>query len=63
MVSSDSTSGVDKIPMQDEYKSALDGNIDLDRKIVKLGELNELAYENLTFSINTSYSVEKLAYG
>ena len=27
--------------MQDEYKSALDGNIDLDRKIVKLGELNE----------------------
>ena len=34
------TPGVDKIPMQEEYEIALEGHDDLDKKIVKLGELN-----------------------
>ena len=47
LVSTGNTPGVDKIPTQEEYKSALEGDKDLDKKIVKLGELNELAYEDL----------------
>ena len=42
---------------QDEYEEALKGNEDLDKKIVKLGEWNELAYKDLILSINTSSSV------
>ena len=47
MVSSGSRSGVDKIPLPEEYKNALTGNLALDKKIIKLGEWNELTYENL----------------
>ena len=57
-----STSGVDKIPTQDEYKNALERDMDLDKKIVKLGELKEVAYEDLILSINTSSSVWKNAF-
>ena len=32
-------------------------------KIVKLGDLNELAYEDLIVSINTSSSIKKVAFG
>ena len=32
-------------------------------KIVKLGELNKLAYEDLILSINTSSSVGKVMFG
>ena len=45
LISSGSNSGVDKIPTVDEYENALKGDMDLDKKIVKLGDLNELAYE------------------
>ena len=38
--------------MQDEYKNALEDDMDLNEKIVKLGELNELAYEIL-FCLST----------
>ena len=62
LVSTGITPGVDKIPMQEEYENALEGDDDLDKKIVKLGELNELAYEDLILSINTSYSVGKVAF-
>ena len=31
--------------------------------IIKLGELNELAYEDLTLSINTNPFVRKVAFG
>ena len=41
----------------------LEGDDDLDKKIVKLGELNELAHEDLILSINTSSSVGKVAFG
>ena len=63
LVSYWSTTGVDKIHTQDEYKNALDGDIDLDKKIIKLGELNELAHEGLILPINTSSSVGKGALG
>ena len=42
--------GVDNGPMQDKFYT----------KIVKLGELNKLVYEDLILSSNTSYSVGKV---
>ena len=38
LVSTVTTSGVDKIPMQEEYESALEGDDNLDKKIIRLGE-------------------------
>ena len=38
LVNSRSMSGVDKIPMLDEYENALEGDMDLNKKIIKLGE-------------------------
>ena len=49
--------------MQEEYKSAFEGVEDLNTRMVKLGELNELTYEDLIFSINTSSSVDKHVFG
>ena len=63
LVSSRSMLGMDKIPTQDKYENALIGNIDLDKKILKLSELNKLAYEDLILSINTSSSVGKVEFG
>ena len=37
LVSSIATPGVDKIPTQEEYESALMGDEDFDKRIVKLG--------------------------
>ena len=56
-------SGMDKIYTQDEYENAMEGDMDLNKKVVKLDELNELAYEKLTLSINTSFSMGKVAFG
>ena len=56
-------SGVDTISTQDNYENAMEGDMDLGKKIAKLGELNELAYEDLILSINTSFSVAKVAIG
>ena len=42
--SSGSTSGMDWIATQDEHENTLEGEVDLDKKIIKLGELNELVY-------------------
>ena len=53
---------MDKIPVQDKYKNALKGDTDLDKQIVKFGELNEITYKELILSINTSSSVEKVAF-
>ena len=63
LVSNGSTSGLDKIPTQDEYNNALEGDTDLNKMIIKLAELNELAHEDLILSINTSFSVGKAAFG
>ena len=54
---------MDKIATQDEYKNAMKGGMDLNKKIIKLGEFNELAYEDLILPINTSSSVGKVSCG
>ena len=54
---------MDKIPTQDEYKNAIKGGMDLDKKIIKLYELNKLTYEDLILSTITSFSVGKVAFG
>ena len=62
LVSSGSKSGIDKTPTVDEYENAMKGKTDLNNKIVKLGELNELSYEDLILSIYTSSSLDKVAF-
>ena len=63
LVSTGSMPGMDKSLTQDEYEEALKGNKDLNEMmIVKLGELNELAYKDLTPPINTSSSIGKVAF-
>ena len=62
LVSTGTTPGMDKIPTQEEYNSMLEGDDDLKKKIVKFGELNEFAHENLISSINTNSSVGKVAF-
>ena len=54
---------MDEIPTQDEYENSLESDMDLNKKMVKLGELNELAYEDLISLINTSSSAKKVAFG
>ena len=63
LVSSGSMSGMDEIPTQDEYENALKEDMDLNIKIIKLDDLNELAYEDFILLINTGSSVCKLAFG
>ena len=58
-----SMSGMGKIPFHDEYKNAMEGDTDLNKKIIKLGELSELVYKNLILLINTRSSVGKVAFG
>ena len=53
---------MDMIPTQDDYENALKRDMDLDKKIIKLGESNELACEELILSINTSFSVGREAF-
>ena len=57
------TSGMYQIPPQDDYNNALKGGIDLIKKIIKFGELNELAHKDLIILVNTSSSVDKVAFG
>ena len=52
-------SGVDKNVTKEEYENTLKGDMDLKKKIIKLGELSELAYDDSILSINTSFSVGK----
>ena len=56
-------SGMEKILTQDEYKSTLEGDIDLNKKIIKLGELSKLDFEDWILSINSSSFVGKVAFG
>ena len=62
MVSSGSMSGDDKITMQEEYENALEGDMELERKIIKLGELNEQNNEHSIFSIITNSSVGMVVF-
>ena len=38
--------GVNKLPIQEEFEEAQESYNDLDKKVVKLGELNELTYDD-----------------
>ena len=49
--------------MQEKYEDALESKTDLDKKIVKPGNLNELAHENLMLWVNTSSTVKNIAFG
>ena len=53
---------VKKIITQDEYDNALMGETDFNKKVIKLGALNELAYEGLICSINTNSSVGEVPF-
>ena len=53
---------VDKIPMQDEYDDVLDDDTDLDKIVIELGELNELSYNVLIFTINNNSSVGNVPF-
>ena len=57
------TVGVDKVPMHNEYKEVFECNTDHDKNIIKLGELIDLANEDLILSINTDSSAVKVAFG
>ena len=63
LLSSGPTWVMEKIPTQDEYKNAMEGDTDIDKFIIKLGEWNKLAYEDLILSIHTSLTVGKVAFG
>ena len=54
---------VDKVPLPEEFEEAQKGDTDLDKKVAKLDELNELAHKDLILSINTSSAVKKVAFG
>ena len=56
LLSNGTMSGIYEIPTQDEYDA------DLNKKIAKLGELNELACKDLILAINTSSSVLKVLF-
>ena len=45
-----------------EYEEALEGDTDICKEIIKFGELNKLAYEDLILAIDTSSSVGNLAF-
>ena len=54
---------VDKVPTQDKYDKEIEVVMNLDKTIVKLSELNGLAYKDFILSINTSSAVEKVGFG
>ena len=47
-------SGVDKVFTPNEYENALESKTDLDKKIVKLSSINDLAYKDFILSINAN---------
>lgn len=56
------TMGHDTIPNSDELELAKSGTSDDDKKIVKVGELNLLAYEDTVLSINATTAIGKVAF-
>ncbi len=54
--------GRDKVQIQEQLKLAEASNSDSHKKILKLGELNELAYEDSVFLINHTTSSGKVAF-
>ncbi len=54
--------GRDKVPMQDQLELAEDSSSESNKKIIKLGELNKLAYKDIVLSINHTTSSGKVAF-
>ncbi len=54
--------GRDKVPMQDQLELAEDSSSESNKKIIKLGELNTLAYKDIVLSINHTTSSGKVAF-
>jgi len=54
--------GVDKIPTTSELAVAESGGTEADKRVVKVGELNEFAYEDLILSINGNLTSGKVAF-
>ena len=54
--------GKAKAPTQTEFNAAESGSSEDDKKVKKLGELNELGYEDLILSINGSTKAGKVAF-
>ena len=57
--------GVDKIltlDEHDEYDDTFEADTDLHEQVIKLGELNELVYQDFVLSINTKTLVEKVLF-
>ncbi len=48
--------------MQEQLDLAESSSSDSDKKILKLGELNKLAYKEIVLSINHTTSSEKVAF-
>ena len=49
--------------MQEEYEDDLEGKTDLDKRIIKLSNLNQLAYEDLILLVNASSAVRNAVFG
>ena len=54
--------GKEKIPIQDELIAVEASTSDDDKKVKKLGELNELGYEDLILLINGTKPAGKVAF-
>lgn len=54
--------GTEKVPTQEQIELAETSTSAPDKKIIKLGELNELAYEDIVLSINHTSSAGKVAF-
>ena len=54
--------GIEKVPMQEQIDLAESSSSSTDKKIIKLGELNELAYKDIVLSINHTSSSGKVAF-
>ena len=54
--------GTERVPMQEQIDLAESSSSSTDKKIIKLGELNELAYKDIVLSINHTSSSGKVAF-
>ena len=54
--------GTEKVPMQEQIDLAKSSSSSTDKRIIKLEELNELAYKDIVLSINHTSSSGKVAF-
>ncbi len=53
---------MDRVPKADEYNLAYLGNLPDDKKVMKLGDLNKFACEDLILSINGNTMAGRVAF-